>query len=68
MRDHDQDESAKDLLDLTITFWQPRDERELTEEDARQIVENLVGFLRTLVRWRTATAPTIAFEDEREAA
>jgi len=68
MRDHDQDESAEDLLDLTITFCQPRYERELTEEEARQIVENLVGFLGTLVRWRMATSPTIAFEDEREAA
>lgn len=57
-----------EMLRRTIAFWQPRYERELTEEDARQIVENLVGFFRTLRRWPTTTGFSIDFEDGSEAA
>lgn len=66
--DGSEDKVTEDLLDQTIAFWQPRYERELTEEDVRQIAENLVGFFRTLLRCRTTTAPSITLEDEREAA
>jgi hypothetical protein len=51
---------SNDFLDYTIAFWQPRLNRELTHEDARQIAENLVGFFKVLQDWdreeRTATA------------
>jgi hypothetical protein len=39
------------LLDATLAVWQPRADRNLTKEDARQIVENVVGFFDVLARW-----------------
>lgn len=39
------------FLDRTIAFWQGRASRDLNREDARQIVENLTGFLRILSDW-----------------
>ncbi len=38
----------------TLAVWQPRTSRVLTPEDARQIVENMVGFFRTLREWAEA--------------
>ena len=43
-----------DFLDETITFWQPRAQRTLTHEDAREIVENLTGFFAILREWQEA--------------
>ncbi len=40
-----------DFLDKTIEVWQPIIGRELTKEDARQIKENVTGFIKTLLRW-----------------
>ena len=39
------------FLDETIKFWQPRIQRELSQEDARQIIENVNGFFRLLLEW-----------------
>jgi hypothetical protein len=39
------------FLDETIKFWQPRMQRDLSREDARQITENLNGFFRLLLEW-----------------
>jgi hypothetical protein len=39
------------FLDETIAFWQPRSERALNREDAREIVENLTGFFELLREW-----------------
>lgn len=36
------------LIQQTLAVWQPRTSRKLTEEDARQILENLVGFFSLL--------------------
>lgn len=44
-------EPTDDFLHNTRTFWQSRTDRQLTTEDARQIAENVTGFLQTLVRW-----------------
>jgi hypothetical protein len=41
-------------LNKTLTAWQPRASRELTREDARQIVENVTGFFQTLLKWDVA--------------
>jgi len=41
------------FLDETIKFWQPRMQRELSQEDARQITENINGFYRLLLEWDT---------------
>jgi hypothetical protein len=42
------------LLDATLAVWQPRTRHDLSREDARQIVENVVGFFDVLARWRAA--------------
>ncbi|RLC88205.1 MAG: hypothetical protein DRJ03_03405 [Chloroflexi bacterium] len=40
-----------DFLDETIQVWQPLSPEPLTREDAREIIENSVGFYGTLIRW-----------------
>jgi hypothetical protein len=48
----------ENLIDRTIELWQPRLRRELSREDARQIVENVTGFFSLLSEWSKAdTAP-----------
>ena len=41
----------EDFTDDTVAFWQPRTRRELSREDARQIIENASGFFRVLLDW-----------------
>jgi hypothetical protein len=41
------------LLERTRDFWQRRTSRRLSLEDAREIVENSVGFIRLLNTWAT---------------
>ena len=46
------------LIDRTRTVWQPRIGRNLTDEDVRQIVENVSGFFKILRDWsRVEPAP-----------
>jgi hypothetical protein len=52
MREH---EARAKLLDRTLEVWQPRTSRKLTREDARQIVENVTGFVRILLEWEIAS-------------
>lgn len=42
---------SADLIQHTIRVWEPRLGRPLSEEDARQILENVVGFFRVLHSW-----------------
>jgi hypothetical protein len=42
---------SADLIQHTIRVWEPRLGRRLTEEDARQILENVVGFFHVLEAW-----------------
>lgn len=42
------------LIDRTIAAWQPRYDRDLSREDARQIVENVTGFFSLLAEWAQA--------------
>jgi hypothetical protein len=39
------------LINRTIDLWQPRLRRDLSREDARQIVENVTGFFSVLAEW-----------------
>ena len=43
-----------DLLEETRCAWQPYADRQLTREDAREIVENIVGFFNLLHKWDIA--------------
>ena len=42
------------LTDRTIETWQPRHDRDLSREDARQIVENATGFFSIMAEWSRA--------------
>lgn len=46
-----------DFLDQTIAVWQPLSPKPLTREDAREIIENAVGFYGTLIRWALEAKP-----------
>ena len=51
-----------ELIARTIAAWQARSSRQISNEDARQIVENAVGFFRTLLEWDEAqrvSAPSV---------
>ena len=45
------------LIDRTREVWQPRLDRNLSREDARQIAENVTGFFSILVEWSGAEKP-----------
>ena len=45
------------LIDQTISLWQPRLRRNLSREDARQIAENVTGFFAILAKWSRAEMP-----------
>jgi hypothetical protein len=44
------------LIDRTRKVWQPRIGRNLTDEDARQISENVTGFFAILAEWSRTPA------------
>ena len=48
------------LIDRTRKVWQPRTGRNLTNEDARQIAENVTGFFAILAEWSRAELPAPA--------
>jgi hypothetical protein len=41
----------QEAIDRILAVWQPRTTRVLSDEDARQIAENLTGFFQTLLDW-----------------
>jgi hypothetical protein len=45
------DDPRGDLLDETRVFWQARSPRQLSREDAREIIENLKGYFSVLSEW-----------------
>ncbi|PNE11413.1 MAG: hypothetical protein CR217_09020 [Beijerinckiaceae bacterium] len=50
-----QDNAANDnLIDRTRQVWQPRLGRDLTYEDARQIMHNVTGLFGILAEWSRA--------------
>jgi hypothetical protein len=48
------------LIERTRKVWQPRIGRNLTNEDARQISENVTGFFTILAEWLRAEMPVPA--------
>jgi hypothetical protein len=48
------------LIDRTREVWKPRLGRDLSREDARQIVENVIGFFAILAEWSRAEIPVPA--------
>jgi len=48
------------LTERTRQVWQPRLGRDLSREDARQIVKNVTGFFALLAEWSRAEMPSRA--------
>ena len=42
------------LIARTKETWQPRAGRNLSDEDAREIAENVTGFFRLLLEWEAS--------------
>ncbi len=51
-------DGCTDLVEETVGLWQPRTTRQLTPENAREIVENITGFFRILGEWAEAETRT----------
>jgi hypothetical protein len=49
--DKDSPLGQKAGIELTLLFWQPRAPKNLTAEDARQMIENVTGFFAQLEAW-----------------
>ncbi|MEW8333879.1 MAG: hypothetical protein AB2730_20180 [Candidatus Thiodiazotropha sp.] len=43
--------TKQELTEHTIATWQPRLRRRLSNEDAREIAENISGFFTILAEW-----------------
>ena len=56
------------LIGRTRQVWQSRIKRDLTDEDARQIAENVTGFFSVLAEWSRAEMPTPANDAGKPAA
>jgi hypothetical protein len=41
----------RELLQLTLEVWQPLSSRQLSDEDAREILANVTGFFGVLAKW-----------------
>jgi hypothetical protein len=48
------------VIDRTRELWKPRLGRDLSREDAGQIVENVTGFFAILTEWSRAEMPVPA--------
>ncbi len=42
---------SKEFLDKTLKVWQPRSKEPLTYQDAVEITDNMVGFIKLLHEW-----------------
>ncbi len=52
--DASNDNDAGKQIARTREVWQPRLGRDLTDEDARQIIHNVTGFFGVLAEWARA--------------
>ena len=52
--------ASNNLIEQTHKVWQPRLQRNLTDEDARQIAENVTSFFAILAEWSRAARPVPA--------
>ena len=55
-----------DFLDQTVAFWQPRTSQKLTQEDGRQIIENVTAFFCVLLEWEAAERRAATADAEQE--
>ena len=43
---------SHESIEKAMEMWQPRYRRRLSQEDAREILENAIGFFRILREWQ----------------
>ena len=55
------------LIDRTREVWKPRIGRDLSREDARQIIENVTGFFDVLIEWSRVEIPIPANDETKPA-
>lgn len=48
------------LIDRTCEVWKPRFGRDLSREEARQVVQNVTGFFTILTEWSRTGIPSPA--------
>jgi len=58
---------AVERSDRTLEVWSRRSTRPLTEEDAREIAENMTGFFRVVLEWK-AKKRALGVDRDRNAA
>jgi hypothetical protein len=51
----------------TLELWSRRSARPLTEEDAREIAENMTGFFRVLLEWKAKKGALAVCRDRNAA-
>ena len=57
-------QAAPQLIARTKETWQPRAACSLSDEDAREIAENVMGFFRLLLEWEAREKEQTAREAE----
>jgi hypothetical protein len=60
--------SQAGLQERAVAFWSPRLKRDVSQEDARQIVENVTGFFSLIAEWAQADMPNPANDAGKPAA
>jgi len=45
------DEVHPKLIQETVSFWEKRYGRQVSLEEAREMIDNIVGFFKTLSEW-----------------
>ena len=56
--------TKQQLTDRTLAVWQSRTSHRLTNEDAREITENITGFFAILAEWSHPERHADAAADE----
>lgn len=52
------------IINETARFWSRRAGRELSNEESRQVIENMTGFFRVLSEWEAAERCPTTRSDE----
>jgi hypothetical protein len=58
--------AKSNLINRTVNLWQSRYGRDLSREDARQIVENVTGFFSVLNEWSRGETHPAANNNSRK--
>jgi hypothetical protein len=58
-------DGTDNLIDVTMRLWRQRMRRDISREDARQLIAHVTGFFDVLTEWEQAS--TAAANDNRAA-